>query len=119
MRVVKEIVTCDKCAMEVEPGLGELELRCGYHPATPSDAVTLDLCSRCALELHERIEPWIAVGRALEAPARPKRRSVGRDPLAGEIRAWATARGMSVSARGRIPAEIRDQYHAAVARGAA
>jgi len=36
-----------------------------------------------------------------------------REPTAAEIRAWASSMGLSVSDRGRIPADLRQRYDAA------
>jgi hypothetical protein len=44
---------------------------------------------------------------------RLERKSAGRERN-GEVRAWAKNHGIAVSARGRIPASVSEQYEAAV-----
>ena len=44
------------------------------------------------------------------------RKAAGKKPKGGaanDIRAWALAQGMQVSARGRVPAEVREAYEKA------
>ena len=82
----------------------------------------IDLAAANAARLRELFAPYVGAGRRvgrenvpLRQPARrgPRRGGpVRSDPaqLAG-IRAWARARGIQVSDRGRIPAHIVEQYN--------
>jgi hypothetical protein len=45
----------------------------------------------------------------------PKVHSARRQ-RSGDIRAWAEEHGLAVSERGRIPASVAEQYHAAGSR---
>ncbi len=47
------------------------------------------------------------------APARRAGAAVASRQRSGEIRAWAKEHGLAVSDRGRIPASVAEQYHAA------
>jgi len=74
----------------------------------------IDLSSANADRLRAALEEFRAVarplgGRVAVKPAR-KRSASGN---ATDIRAWAVAQGLAVSARGRVPAEIRAAYEAA------
>jgi hypothetical protein len=56
------------------------------------------------------IEHGRKAGRA--QPRRPGRTAANRQ-RSGDIRAWAKAHGLAVNERGRIPAAVLEQYHAA------
>jgi hypothetical protein len=73
-----------------------------------------------ALEVLSRAEdglrPFIAASRPVTKlpPAGAFRRGSGSGgPDAGKVRTWAIANGIEVSARGRIPATLTEQYLAA------
>jgi hypothetical protein len=55
--------------------------------------------------------PLPIAGTAAPGWAGPSRRQ-----RSGDIRAWAKERGLAVSERGRIPASVLEQYHAANGR---
>ena len=94
----------------------------GESPATQSISFSLDgahydidLNDRNAQALAEALAPWIAVAR--KSGGRRRRGPVARPasdklPLA-DIRAWAIKTGHTVSARGRVSAEIVRAYNAA------
>ncbi|NLI18710.1 MAG: Lsr2 family protein [Actinomycetales bacterium] len=71
----------------------------------------IDLNDAHAAELRDAFAPWVAhaqrVGgrKSTRAAAAP---SAGSD--AAKIREWARAKGLEVSERGRIPAEVREAY---------
>jgi hypothetical protein len=75
----------------------------------------MDLSSANAARLRDAVQPFLAKarrqggGRAKPAP----RRRGGGSGNATDIRAWALEQGLAVSARGRVPAEIRNAYVAA------
>lgn len=83
------------------------------------DGVTyeIDLTSAHATELRDALAQWVGHARRVGArssvsrPARPGRRSGSSDAHA--IREWAKGRGLAVSERGRISAEVRSAYEAA------
>ena len=70
----------------------------------------IDLSSDNATKLRDALAPWVANAR--KTGGRRARRSgrVTAGPGSAEIRAWAQENGMPVSARGRVPAEIREAY---------
>jgi len=76
---------------------------------------TIDLNSEHEAELRALMQKYISAGRKVgtqrAAPRPVKRQSVGFDPAA--VRAWAASRGFEVSPRGRVPAAVVAEYHAA------
>jgi len=75
----------------------------------------LDLSKKNADKFRKVVAPY--VGAARKSPAsgrsRSKRRSrehMGASPQT--IRAWASAHGLEVSSRGRIPAHVIEQFEA-------
>ena len=74
----------------------------------------IDLGAKNARAFRGQLAPFVEhagrPGRA--AGGRALRTAVGRQ-RGGEIRAWAKAHGIEVSARGRIPASVLEQYQAA------
>lgn len=79
----------------------------------------IDLNEVHAEDLREVLAPFISVARrpggrppAARSAAAPKQRASGDvDPKA--VRSWAEANGVSVNARGRLKAEVIEQYRAA------
>ena len=75
----------------------------------------IDLNARNAAAFGKQLAPYLQharkAGRA--QPRRTGRSSAGRQ-RSGDIRAWAKEHGLAVSERGRIPAGVAEQYHAAV-----
>lgn len=81
--------------------------------ALDGESFEIDLNERNAAALRAAIRPW--TGRA-HADGRPERsrtelRSSG-DSRAAEIRAWAAGQGITVPARGRIPASVVREFDA-------
>jgi hypothetical protein len=77
----------------------------------------IDLSEKNAKALRDALAPWINVARrsgrvpsAAAAPTKPPRRS----GEASAIRKWAEQNGIEVSTRGRISADLRARYKAAV-----
>ncbi len=77
-------------------------------------AYELDLNSRHAADLRHRLAPFVERARLV-----PQRRfkSTARTPASRarsrQIRAWAEQKGFNVSAHGRLPATIIQEYEAA------
>ena len=80
----------------------------------------IDLNDAHAADLREVLAPFVSVarkasgsgGRGRSTASAPKQRSSSEiDPKA--VRAWAEANGIAVSPRGRIKADILEQYRAA------
>jgi hypothetical protein len=81
----------------------------------------IDLSEENIQRFHEALEPFVSKSRPVERRLIPtptrrtgQRRSgrSGRDDIA-QIRSWAEAQGMDVSARGRVKKEIIEAYDAA------
>ena len=78
----------------------------------------IDLSSSNIDKLRDALAPFITAGRkasrrraaAANAGTSVRRPSVDREQNQA-IREWARKRGMKVSDRGRIPAEVLDAYH--------
>ncbi len=72
----------------------------------------IDLNDAHAAEIRDAFAPWIA--RAQRIGGRKATRSAAAPAPSGsdaaKIREWARARGIEVSERGRIPAEVRNAY---------
>jgi hypothetical protein len=83
------------------------------------DGVTyeIDLSTKNATKLRDGLKQWVEAGRRVSGRRRgrsasSRRGTVDREQSAA-IREWARRNGHNVSARGRIPAEIIDAFHAA------
>ncbi|WP_433468768.1 histone-like nucleoid-structuring protein Lsr2 [Spirillospora sp. CA-128828] len=76
----------------------------------------IDLSKKNAAKLRSGLEPFVAGARkARKAPGRGGRgtRTAGSRERSAEIREWAKNRGIKVNERGRIPANVIEQYEAA------
>ncbi|HEX3899931.1 MAG TPA: Lsr2 family protein [Mycobacteriales bacterium] len=75
----------------------------------------IDVCNSHAAQLRDSFAPYVGAGRrtgrVATMGARRQRVATGVDPAA--VRAWAKSSGVKVSERGRIPADVIDQYAAA------
>ncbi|MGC5168630.1 histone-like nucleoid-structuring protein Lsr2 [Luteimicrobium sp. DT211] len=76
----------------------------------------IDLNDKHAAELREAFATWIGharkvTGRAATRPGRRPARGGGSE--ATQVREWARANGLTVSDRGRIPADVKAKYDAA------
>lgn len=81
--------------------------------ALDGNTYEIDLSSANAAKLREAVMPFVAAARKTGGRAKPTRSRAAASTDATDIRAWAQAQGMAVSARGRVPAEIRAAYEAA------
>ncbi len=77
----------------------------------------IDLSKKNAKTFRNQLAPFVEHARkAGRAQRRQRRRSVrtsSHRERSGDIRAWAKDKGITVSARGRIPASVAEQYEAA------
>jgi hypothetical protein len=78
----------------------------------------IDLSASHADELRAVMEPYIAAGRRLRAPARRALRgsvrgSAASGPRPSEVREWAKSQGIEVKDRGRVPDELVVKFQAA------
>jgi hypothetical protein len=77
---------------------------------------SIDLSTDNAKKLRDAFAPFIAAGErdrnsAARRTGSSRRKAAGT--AATDIRAWAAAQGMQVSARGRVSAEVREAYERA------
>ncbi len=74
----------------------------------------IDLNAKNAAALRKQLAPYLEhARRAGRVQARRAGRTVASRQRSGDIRAWAKEHGLAVSERGRIPASVVEQYHAA------
>jgi hypothetical protein len=80
-------------------------------------AYEIDLSEANASKLRAALHPFMGSGRRLKAARGGKvtgRQATGSGSVrSGDIRAWAKDHGIAVSDRGRIPANVVEQYQAA------
>lgn len=78
----------------------------------------IDLSAKNAAAFHTQLAPFIEhARRSGRAQSRRPSRTAASRQRSGEIRAWAKDHGIEISERGRIPANVVEQYQAAVAKG--
>jgi hypothetical protein len=74
----------------------------------------IDLSSKNAAAFRRKLAPFVEHARkAGRGQSRRPSRAAASRRRSGDIRAWANEHGIAVSARGRIPASVLEQYHAA------
>ncbi|WOP17254.1 Lsr2 family protein [Raineyella sp. LH-20] len=79
----------------------------------------IDLNAEHYAELQEAVAPWISHARRISgrrAVRRPGSAAAPKEsegPSATDIREWAKEQGIDVSARGRVPANVRAAYEEA------
>ena len=72
----------------------------------------IDLNKKNAGAFRKQLAPFVEHARRAGRGQRRPRTLSTRQP-SGDIRAWANAQGIAVSVRGRIPANVVEQYQAA------
>lgn len=80
--------------------------------AVGGTAYEIDLNANNARSLREAFAPFTEHARRISLARRRRRGPTDREKSA-DIRAWARARGKSVSDRGRIPVEVVREYEQA------
>lgn len=75
----------------------------------------IDLSDDNAGKLRDALAPWLANarktgGRRKRGTTPVKTASSASDTGSADIRSWAQDQGMKVSARGRVPIEVREAY---------
>ncbi len=78
----------------------------------------IDLCAEHAEEMRDTLSVYVGSARRAGSGGRRGRRTAGSSgggdrQRAQDIRAWAKKKGLKVSDRGRVPADIMAQYDAA------
>ncbi|MER7960360.1 Lsr2 family protein [Streptomyces sp. NPDC096030] len=77
----------------------------------------IDLGHDSYQQFLDALGPFIRSGRKTGSSSRASRKKRQSKPSdakldAGRVRAWAQSQGLEVSARGRIPKELREKYEA-------
>src|SRR5258708_7092990 len=73
----------------------------------------IDLNKKNARAFRRKLTPFVEHARKAGAgQGRGTARTASSRQRSGDIRAWAKAKGLAVSDRGRIPASVVDQYEA-------
>jgi hypothetical protein len=73
----------------------------------------IDLNAKNAAAFGKQLAPYLEHARRA-GRAQPRRPGRAGRQRPGDIRAWAKEQGLAVSERGRIPASVLEQYHAAI-----
>jgi hypothetical protein len=76
----------------------------------------IDLSEKNDAALAKTIEKYVAAARRVGRSPRAKGRALVKVPTdvdASAVRAWATANGVTVNVKGRVPASVIEQYRAA------
>lgn len=71
---------------------------------------SIDLTEANAAELRKLLQPWVANAERIGGRRKSGTGAVGKSE-AQLIREWAQENGIEISARGRIPEEIRELYY--------
>lgn len=71
----------------------------------------IDLCRKHNDRLSQVLGPYLEVSRKAARPPR-RRRTMAHRQRSAEIRSWAKQRGIQVSDRGRIPANVVSRFEA-------
>ena len=72
----------------------------------------IDLNEKNARAFRTQLAPFVEHARKPgRGPGRRATRTASGRQRSGELRAWAKDQGIAVSARGRIPASVVEQYH--------
>ena len=72
----------------------------------------IDLNAKNAAAFGKQLAPYLEHARRA-GRSQPRRAGRTGRQRSGDIRAWAKEQGLAVSERGRIPASVLEQYHAA------
>ncbi|RAG86172.1 Lsr2 family protein [Streptacidiphilus pinicola] len=80
----------------------------------------IDLNEANAAKLRDAVASFVKAARRQGATSARKTASVratsGDGPSGAEVRKWAASHGIEVAARGRVPAEIVEQYQKATGK---
>lgn len=107
------LLTCDLCDGE-KPGSETANF------SADGRAYEIDLCERHAKQFRDALSTFTSKGRRATSPGT---RRVGRSAASNisrersaEIRAWAKKKGLPVSERGRISADLVAKFEASAKR---
>ena len=74
---------------------------------------SIDLSTDDATALRKAYAAYISAGRSIRQGRSVRRPAPASGPSAAEIWKWAVSQDYAMSRRGRIPAPVREAYHAA------
>jgi nucleoid-associated protein Lsr2 len=94
---------------DIDGSEAEGTVRFGYGGAE----YEIDLNKKHSDQLASALGPYIAAARRVSASRRPGRGTRANRHNQSDVRAWAREQGIKISDRGRIPADVLAQYHAA------
>lgn len=77
----------------------------------------LDLSARHAADFRHRLAPFVEHARVARPRGRGSMRTAASRERSRQIRAWAEQQGFTVSAHGRLPADVIRQYESAFGGG--
>ncbi|HEX2320435.1 MAG TPA: Lsr2 family protein [Streptosporangiaceae bacterium] len=98
---------------DLDGGVADETVRFGIDGAD----YVIDLSTKNARRFRSQLAPFIEHARkAGRGLSRRAARSTASRQHSSDIRAWAKARGIAVSERGRIPASVAEQYQASAKR---
>ena len=99
-----ELRTCDICGKEQGPDEGQT-VKFSWN----NKNYEIDLCQKDADKMSNSINTYAEAARRLATSGKAYRNvATGPDPRA--VRAWAKTKGIEVSDRGRVPAELVTQF---------
>jgi hypothetical protein len=113
-RTVTEVEVAQRVTVTLEDDLGGGPADETVRFAFGGAEYEIDLSAKNATAFRKKLAPFIEHARKA-GRSRPGR-TVASRPRSGDIRAWASAQGIAVSGRGRIPASVVQQYQAATTR---
>ncbi|WP_375486574.1 Lsr2 family protein [uncultured Mycobacterium sp.] len=118
-RIIRQLID-DLDGTEIAEGQGE-RVEFAFRGAT----YQIDLTDTNVAKLEKALAPYIKSATKVGGNSKPRSRApkggrssrgkVTREKLA-TVRSWAKKNGYQVSARGRIPADVIEAYHAVHAR---
>ncbi len=96
------VITCDICS---KTGASTVKF------SASGKTYEVDLCAKDTTAFEKALAPYTM--REVKAPAGILRKTEKFGANAATIRDWAMANGWDISAKGRIPSDVREAYEAA------
>lgn len=103
----------DDLAAAKDPDTDVIATAGTFHFAVGDEAFEIDLTEENVQKFRKRVEPYMSAARRLRGSRHSRPRPVAERHRARRIRSWAAENHIEVSARGRIPASVIEQYERA------
>lgn len=103
----------DDLAAAKDPDTDVIATAGTFHFAVGDEAFEIDLTEENVQKFRKRVEPYMSAARRLRGTRHSRPRPVAERHRARRIRSWAAEHHIEVSARGRIPASVIEQYELA------